>query len=261
MLSVLSLNIYHDRAEWPERLPLIVAGIRALQPDVIALQEVLQHESLPNQAQTIAAALGYQVHFVSVDPPDETRRYGNAILTPHPILSRSQRRLRPLDDTRTVAHARICIHGRAVDVYATHLHHAPEGVAIRRQQLQDLLAHVDATGNGMPRIVLGDFNATMASAELLPLRPGYVDSYGLRHADADVQPANTTLNPAFFAEGRRIDHVFVQRGRFDVLDARIVFDRKGANGAWPSDHFGLYARLQLRSASAADDTGHDAGGC
>src|SRR5690606_35901617 len=43
-LTVVTLNIYHDRDGWEQRRPLVIEGLRALQPDVIALQEVLQHE-------------------------------------------------------------------------------------------------------------------------------------------------------------------------------------------------------------------------
>lgn len=243
-LSVVTLNIYHDRADWPQRLPLIVAGLRELRPDVIALQEVLQHEQLPNQARTIAEALGYRMHFVSTDPPGSVRRYGNAILTPHPVLARGWQRLRPHEDSRTVAHLRIAVDGRPFDVYATHLHHTPEGEAIRRQQLQDLLAHVAASSQGAARLLLGDFNAVVSAAEMQPLREGYLDSYASVHPGADAQPVHTTLNPAFFDHGRRIDHILVERGRFEVVDAAIVLDRAGADGSWPSDHFGVLAVLR-----------------
>jgi beta-glucosidase len=243
-LSVVSFNLYHDKADWPQRLPLIVAGLRALQPDVIALQEVLQHEQLPNQAQTIADALGYEMYFVSTDPPGQPRRYGNAILTPHPILARSERRLQPYDDARTVAHVRIAIDGRAVDVYTTHLHYTIEGDAIRRRQLQDVLAHIDDTGDGAPHILLGDFNAPVTSAAFQPLLADYIDSYGSRHAEPDA-PANATMNPEFFDRAARIDHIFAERGRFEVLDADIVLDQPDADGHWPSDHFGMHAVLRL----------------
>lgn len=248
-LSVVSFNLYHDKADWPKRLPLIVDGLRALRPDVIALQEVLQTEQLPNQARTIADALGYQMHFVSTDPPDQPRRYGNAILSRQPILARSERRLQPFDDARTLAHVRIAVGDRTIDVYATHLHHTDQGDAIRRRQLQDVLAHIAATGGGAPCILLGDFNAAVTSAALQPVLADYIDSYGSRHADPDAQPANTTLNPKFFDAGTRIDHVFASRGDFDVRDAAIVLDRAGADGTWPSDHFGLRATLRLLPAA------------
>jgi endonuclease/exonuclease/phosphatase family metal-dependent hydrolase len=243
-LSVVSFNLYHDKADWPRRLPLIVAGLRALQPDVIALQEVLQHEQLRNQAQVIADALGYEVHFVSTDPPGQPRRYGNAILTPHPVLTYSERQLQPHDDARTVAHVRIAVDRRAVDVYATHLHYTIEGDAIRSRQLQDVLAHIEDTGDDAPRILLGDFNAPVTSAALQPLLADYIDSYGSHHAEPDA-PVNTTMNPEFFDRAARIDHIFAERGRFEVLDAGIVLDQPDADGHWPSDHFGMHAVLRL----------------
>ena len=257
-LSVISFNLYHDKADWPKRLPLIVAGLRGLKPDVIALQEVLQHEQLPNQAQTIADALGYELHFVSSDPPGQPRRYGNALLTPHPILARSERRLQPYDDARTVVRLRIAVGERAVDVYATHLHHTAEGDAIRRRQLQDVLAHIEETGDGAPRILLGDFNTTVSGDALQPLLAGYIDSYGSRHADADAQPANTTLNPEFFDTGARIDHILAERDRFEVHDAGIVLNRPGDDGAWPSDHFGMHAVLRLAPPAGGERPWMDA---
>ena len=41
----------------------------------------------------------------------------------------------------------------------------------------------------------------------------------------------------------RIDHVYLQRGALQPLEARIVLDREGAPGVWPSDHFGVYVRF------------------
>lgn len=242
--SVVTLNLYHDRADWPARLPLIVAGLRALRPDVVALQEVLQDDGLPNQARTIAKALGHHAHFFSADPPARARRYGNAILSSRPMSAPGGRRLEPLSDSRTVASARIEIDGRPLDVLATHLHHELDGGGIRARQLRDVLAHAASLGDA-PRLLLGDFNAGMDSPELQPLLADYIDAFGSRHNEPDAQPANTTLNPAFFDTGRRIDHVLVERGHFEVLDADIVLDRAGAGGIWPSDHFGMHARLRL----------------
>lgn len=60
------------------------------------------------------------------------------------------------------------------------------------------------------------------------------------HARRDPRP---TLNPHYFPrDARRIDHVYLQRGTLQPLEARIVLDREGAPGVWPSDHFGVYVR-------------------
>ena len=84
--------------------------IRALDPDVIALQEVLQDSTrnLPNQAETLAQALGgYSVSFVSIDPEGKPRRYGNAILSRLPVIAEASKTLEPLTDFRTALRVRI----------------------------------------------------------------------------------------------------------------------------------------------------------
>ncbi len=244
-LRVVTLNLYHDRAEWPRRLPLIVEGLRALDADVIALQEVLQTPELPNQADTLAAALGYRVQFVSTDPADQPRRYGNALLTRDPVLVQDWAPLAPRDDARSVGHARVQVRGQPVNVYFTHLHWTRDGGAIRARQLQDALAFIERSAGAAPSLLLGDFNAPASAPELAVLQPRFVDSYGLLHPGADAAGA-TTLNPHYFDYPARIDLVFAEAGRFDVRAARIVLDRPDAEGTWPSDHFGTWVELQPR---------------
>lgn len=243
-LRVVTLNIYHDRADWPARLPLIVEQLRALDADVIALQEVLQTETLPNQADTLAAALGYHAQFVSLDAEDHARRYGNALLTRRPVEAQGSTALAPREDSRSMGWALITHDGQPINVYFTHLHAGQGGAAIRRQQLEDAVRWIDATAGDAPSLVLGDFNAPAGADELAVLER-FVDTYGARHS-GDTE--TTTLNPHFFPDLRgRIDLVFAERGRFEVCDARIVLDTPDAAGTWPSDHFGVYVELRPRA--------------
>ena len=241
--DVVTFNLYHDRAAWPPRKPLVVEALRQLDPDVIVLQEVLQHDTLPNQAEDLAQALGYQAYFISIDPPGKVRRYGNAILTRAPVLARGWVPLRPLQDSRSAGWVRIEHAGKPVTVYATHLHHQDDdaGRAMRREQLDDLLALVSRTSAGTPSIIAGDFNSAAGNPELSVLQPQFVEAFTALHPD-DTHP---TLNPFYFKDDhRRIDHVYVQQTAWTPLEARIVLDREGAPGVWPSDHFGVFVRLQ-----------------
>jgi len=249
-LSLVTLNLYHDKAQWPKRLPLILAELKRLRPDVIALQEVIGHETVPNQAQAIADALGYEYAFSSTDPVGSPQRYGNAILTRRPILARAWKKLEPLDDSRTALQLRIAVGDRAVNVYVTHLHWTDEGAAIRRQQVQGLLEFIAASSDGAPSLVAGDFNAVASAPELQALATGFADTYGALHGEAD-RAADSTLNLAYFAP-KRIDHVFLQREAFAPLEARIILNRADAQGNWPSDHYGLQVRLRLRPARTPD---------
>lgn len=245
MLKIATLNLYHDKDDWPRRRVQIVEEFKREQPDVIALQEVIQREDLVNQAEWLAGQLGYAWHFVSTDPAGKPMRYGNAILTRHPVLLRGEQRLRPLDDSRTVGLLRIDLDGRALNVYVTHLHWTDQGGSIRAQQLADLLQYIATTSEGIASIVAGDFNATADAPELTSLRGGFIDTYGSLHPDVDPV-SSSTLNLKYFAP-KRIDHVFYQRGEFTPVSSRIIFNQPDADGTWASDHYGMLATLRLHS--------------
>ncbi len=241
-LTVITFNIWHDMGDWPARRPLVIAALRDMDADVIALQEVLQDAGLPNQAEDIARALGgYSVHFVSVDPPGQARRYGNAVLTRLPVLETGEQRLRPLEDSRTLATVRVSVNGRPVRIAATHLHHTPEGGAMRTSQITDVLAAI-APLDDAPAILLGDFNASADAPEFMSVRASFVDA--LQNADP-AAAARSTLVTDHGHRSERIDHIFVQRGRFDILSARLAADQPVA-GVWPSDHVAVVARLRVR---------------
>lgn len=242
VLTVVTFNIWHDMGDWPARRPLVIAALRDMDADVIALQEVLQDADLPNQAEDIARALGgYSVHFVSVDPPEQARRYGNAVLTRLPVMETGEGRLRPLEDSRTLAMVRVSVNGRPVQIAATHLHHTPEGGAMRASQINDVLATIAAQNNA-PTILLGDFNAPADAPEFAPVLSTFTDA--LEAADPTAA-ARSTLVTDHGHRSARIDHIFVQGGRFEVLSAGLAADQAVA-GVWPSDHVAVVARLRVR---------------
>lgn len=241
--SVVTLNIWHNRADWPQRLEVIVEGLREVDPDAICLQEVLQHEDLPNQAQTLAERLGYHVYFSSTDPEDGPKRYGNALLTRDSMATTHWTALEPTSDYRTAAHARVSLGGQPVDLYCTHLHHTQEGDSIRARQVRDLLAFVDSTRSAAPVILAGDFNAAPQAPSMQQLtQAGYVDVYGTLHPDTAV----TTLNVDVGHTPRRIDHLFLSaEAPFEPTEASILFQHPMADSVWASDHFGVYGRFTL----------------
>lgn len=239
-LSLVCFNIWHNRGDWPARLPLLIAAIRAGSPDIIGLQEVLEDAAvgLPNQAQTIADTLGgYSVHFVSTDPEGAPRRYGNAVLSRLPVAAVDPRRLEPLDDYRTAIRIRVTVGDRRVDVVNTHLAAAQEAAPVRARQISDLVAHLPR--DNVPLVVMGDFNALQEEAGLAPLT-------GSRFFSALPQDAaDTTLNPAMGHQRRVIDHIFVEAARFTPVRAAVIGSTPVA-GTYPSDHFGVAATVRLR---------------
>ena len=240
-IGVATFNIWHDAGgHWPARRALLVAALRTADADVIALQEVLEDakKGLPNQAKTLARDLGYTgVHFVAPEPEDAPKRYGNAVLTRLPVIEVARRRLEPLSDYRTAIRVRVQTTSGPLDIVATHLAWQPEAAAVRAQQLADLLAWLPT--DGTPLVIMGDFNAPLDDPGLAAMRPP-------RFASA-LAPgaAPTTLNPARGHPARVIDHIFVDTAAFAVSGARVIGDTP-VDGEYPSDHFGVAARLTRR---------------
>lgn len=207
-------------------------------------QDLLQDAALPNQAQVLASRLGYQYRFFSADASSQARRYGNAILVRGTIEASREVKLAPLDDYRNAGWVRTTIDGRPLNVYVTHLHHTPEGGAIRAEQIAGVLTLIGEKAGDAPSIIGGDFNARSDMPELAPLRARFAEAYSDAHPGVDANaPVHATLNPHLGHAPIRIDHVFAQRDAFRVVDADIILDQPDATGAWPSDHYGVWVRL------------------
>lgn len=239
-LRVATFNIWHDAGNWPLRLKLLTDVLRATDADVIALQEVLQDsaKNLPNQAETLAAALGgYAVHFMSTSPEGAANRYGNAILTRLPILDVDTVKLEPFSDYRTAIRVRVGTAGGPVDIVSTHLAWQPDAGLVRTQQVRHLLDWLPQ--DEVPLVLLGDFNAPLDEAALAPL--------AVRGLDPALPPGaiDTTLVTSRGLPARVIDHIFADPRDFAVRDARRIGDI-AVEGEYPSDHFGVAATLMLR---------------
>ena len=83
MLRVLTLNIWNILTDWPARRTEIVAWIDHLDPDLIALQEVIESTDGQNQARWIAenTATGYNLAYAGEKLWNDIGLFGNAILS------------------------------------------------------------------------------------------------------------------------------------------------------------------------------------
>ncbi|MDV0440752.1 endonuclease/exonuclease/phosphatase family protein [Xanthomonas sacchari] len=206
-----------DGDDWNARRERIVAALQRLHPDAIALQEVVQTPEIPNQAQWLAARLGYHCHFISPDPPSRPQRRGNALLTRLPVLEEAETLLHPLEDYSVAGLVRVDLHGQPVNLYFTRLHAARDGGASRRGQAEDLMAWIDATAEGVPSLLAGGFFAAARAPELAPL--------ATRFEDGSVRGESTRNRIDVRAPGTAAaaDHVFFERGHFRPLHGARLF--------------------------------------
>jgi endonuclease/exonuclease/phosphatase family metal-dependent hydrolase len=262
-LRVATLNIWNRCGPWEQRLAAIRAGVSALAPDLLGLQEVVRLDPGDgdglDQADAIARGLGYT--FAYGRAHDEPY-YGNAALSRWPIV-RSQTFELPRCGTgekRTLLFAEIdSPHGR-IPFFVTHLNWKFDEGHVRAAQVRDIAKRIESVvvPGAFPAVLVGDFNAEPDSDEIRFLRGltslgeerrvYYEDAFA---AAAGLAEGHTFSRRNAFAAllrepDRRIDYVFVkgreEHARGQPLEATVCFDAE-VGGAFPSDHFGVVATL------------------
>jgi endonuclease/exonuclease/phosphatase family metal-dependent hydrolase len=226
-------------------------AIRALDADVIGLQEVDVHWGARSQwrdlADDLADALGMHVFFApiySLDPPRQSaprREFGVALLSRLPVLSTCNHVITRLSTqgpdpvpAPMPGFGEIVVRagGVPVHVYTTHLDYLPDP-SVRRAQVADMqrimAEDCDRHDGRCPhQILVGDFNAEPGAVELAPLWERLTDA--VPRGGAGTFPAHDPV--------KRIDFVTVSDG-VRVRDTTVV--RTAA-----SDHLPVVADLLVR---------------
>ena len=264
-LRVPTINIPPREAPWEQGLEAIRRGIRALDPDVIGLQEVLQLKvggKVQNQVDELLHDLPYRYVYGAAQSLGPGFDFGNAIAAKHPLRAHEVLPLpgRETGESRSVVHARIATPLGEVPVFVTHLNWKLHHGSVRIRQIQSLIELVDARApldETYPAIMLGDFNAEPESDEIRFLR-GFATIEGKSVFFADAWAYGGDGGPGFTFDRRnpyaarshepprRIDYIFVRgpdsKWRGEPVATRVVFDQP-EDDVWASDHFGLYTEL------------------
>ena len=246
-IDAATLNIRNIADRWPERLPLLLADMAALQPDVIGLQEVVfavQQDRLLGAS----GAARYDGHRAWAGRPE----YGNAILVKEGFTAGAGERV-DLGLNRSALWLPItCPDGARLAFVATHLHHEVADEAAREQQVVALLGWLEGRPEPGARIIVGDFNAEPSEAAYARMvAAGYRSAH---HEANGAEPAVTWPSgiqaPGMDTDGEPgcLDYIWV-RGAIDVESCRVTFNRPAPDDPTllPSDHFGLTARLRVGS--------------
>jgi len=263
-LRVATLNIWNRFGPWEDRLRAIRAGVCALAPDLLGLQEVVRlaegdGDGL-DQASAIAEGFGYHTAYSRAH---DEQWFGNAILSRWPIAeSRAYELPRGgTEERRTLLFAAIDSPFGPIPAFVTHLNWKFEEGHVREAQIREIVARIEALPlpGGFPAILVGDMNAEPDSDEMRFLRGlttlgrgrsvYFQDTFALA---GDGSPGFTYARRNPFAAhlrepDRRIDYVLVhgrdERHRGEPIEARLCFDAP-VDGTFPSDHFGVVATLR-----------------
>jgi endonuclease/exonuclease/phosphatase family metal-dependent hydrolase len=218
-----------DRRVRPDR---IAAVLRAIDPDVVALQEIVgAGPSGTSQIEEVGAALGMGW----VMAPTRLLRghqFGNAILSRHPITDHVAHDLSwKTCEPRGAQRADVDIAGATLHVYNVHL-----GTAIleRRHQAQRLAGIVSDRHVGGAKIVLGDFNEWMRGLTTTLLNDR------LKSVDLPALLRRKRTYPGLFPI-LHLDHIYYA-GRVEIVTVDLPRTRLALVA---SDHLPLVADIRI----------------
>ena len=245
VLSVGTLNVWGRWADWSDRLAVLRETWPHPGPDVLMLQEVIC-DGHGDQAEEIAAAVGYPEWFSIEGHRVEDAREGVAILSRRPLHDAREEELPVSEPSRRVLLAEVDVDGAPVTVACGHTVASPESV--RLEQVHALLA-LDQD----PLVLGADLNETPATVTPLLDALGLTDALG-----PDPAPTwpmcHLTFGAAWEAQLGRAPHFSLERRRLDYLLTRGlhveragIHDLRTEDGRHASDHALVTAELTRRA--------------
>jgi endonuclease/exonuclease/phosphatase family metal-dependent hydrolase len=274
-LRILTINVQNDEGD-RRRQQLLNRELRRLDPDVVALQEVV-HDPDRNQLDELLDGTGlhgtHQAQAMAYTPPFADRYGGSAVATrwPHRVVEVLDLRFAEASDlpwcTLAVA-VPLPGEGDVLFIACSGFWRLDAESARERQAVA--LTDLDARHRtALPSIVAGDFNATPDATSIRYLTgrqsiggrsvhyhdawevagegPGYTWSADNPRARAEIE--QIVRQPG---HRRRIDYVFVGSwhahpdAHCRIEAASLAFDQP-TDGLWPSDHFGVVADVEIGS--------------
>ncbi|NQW02158.1 MAG: endonuclease/exonuclease/phosphatase family protein [Rhodospirillales bacterium] len=267
-LSLLTYNTWKCDGDYQARLPLMVAEIDRLNPDLVFLQEAfVTPDRLYDTAGAISRCGAYQITRAEARrkericggvPLDSTS--GLAVLSRSPRLASRIVPLpeNPADGERLALIVEIQTDVGRLALVNLHLTHLSDGDNLRQHQL---MAAINAIPAHRHAIVAGDFNCLPDAVPAVASRLGSHVIYGSTAAGPHCLAAGT-LNPVVGSDMtdtvRCLDHVLLMGPdrvvpQVGLKNAEVVINRPDpVSGLYASDHAGVLVHLEL-VASAGED--------
>jgi endonuclease/exonuclease/phosphatase family metal-dependent hydrolase len=269
----MTMNLFGHHQRWEERRPVLAAGFRDLDPDLVTFQEAITSDGYDQVTEILGP--GYHVFHQRGRADDGV---GASIASRWPLEVVRETYLPPAEPhgegggwIGSLAVVEIA----APDPIGTVLlvHHKPtwQSPAERQRELQAVASArvVEDLLDGAERhvVLAGDFDATPDAASIRfwtgrqsldGVSVYYQDAWEAIRGDEPghtFTPANGIRSKWWRPRpGRRIDYVMVRCGdhgaTLDITRCDLAF-AEPANGVWASDHFGVV--VDLEPVTATDD--------
>jgi len=243
---IVTLNSWGTYGPYESRLPHLISEIKKLTCDILCLQEVAD----PHLISEVAHQTNLK-HTVLFSEPQL------AICASLPMLERNDLKYEHKSTLETqcrgVLAATFKLGNVRLIVANTHLSWRKEDEFVRLSQVKELSRFVGA--KKMPALLTGDFNDNPDSQPLQLLKTsGFKDLFEL------CQPSNpgyTWDNQHPFIQShsvtfpdRRIDFIFANHvlvKQMDKTQASVKFNEPSEKGLYPSDHYGVSCKFEIRN--------------
>ncbi|MGH8055453.1 MAG: endonuclease/exonuclease/phosphatase family protein [Stenotrophomonas sp.] len=243
VIKIASLRLPAAESSWAGSRDRIAALMEELHADVIVVQDVSQSSSGSNPACWLGSRLKYSCDFISADRPSQAIRHGHAVLS----------RLTTLEDAVTLLHGdlapaaagmqRLELQRARMNLYAATMRPADNTPIARGHQAADLRSWMDATSDGLPSLIIGDFAAP--TEELVRQLPGFQPARrnpSMRQGDG---------RPRSSSDAHGMDVLYQVRSFADIRQQAIDLP---ANDSGPAQRLGAMATLRLTQAIPAETT-------
>lgn len=241
-LRIATINLRCLVDGWEQRLPLLTAEIAAVDPDVMAFEEVCREEggidSLAQLMAALAAETGSEYYTARAETHLAWDQYqeGIALASRYPLQDEQVVDLPVGIFPRRSVMARVDNPIMPLQMAVTHLSFGDQA-GVREAQLAAVREALEnRQGNDERAILAGDLNEGPDGAAIgSALSAGYVDAWAHLHPDNDgpTYPAS--------APSKRIDYLLLAPAASSIEALRVErFMLGDSNGIRPSDHIALW---------------------
>jgi endonuclease/exonuclease/phosphatase family metal-dependent hydrolase len=281
-LTAVTFNLFHGAAasssgftwndyELDRRLDIVASELRALGPDIIALQEASVSRRRGNVAGRLAERLGF--HYAQAAGsirisglPLLNRLFawlidfseGPAVVSRFPIVAwrvHDLPRCGRFFDLRALLHAELETPWGRLHVFSTH-------TSRDSCQIPAVADLVRQHRGPLPSLIMGDFNSVEGSPSITLLREqaGFVDAFRTANPSEPGFTVWQRVDADVSTVFRRVDYVFVLPGREaagTIVSSRVILNspQRLSNGQtlWPSDHYAVLAEVETGGQTITAD--------
>ena len=266
-MRVATWNVWGRYGPWETRQAVIEANLRAIDADVVCLQEAWADDDV-SQPKHLAAALGMSYVYERAFEMNGGWS-GNAVLSRWPITAHEVTDL-PMQgggavdtdegERRLVLFTDIDGPRGRFQVFCTHLSWRADWSGVRQAQIREVCRVVRShSPRSYPAVLCGDLNAPPDADEIRMLtgqaavpERGVIfrDAWAVAGTDGNGSTiaSRNPYNAATLEPDTRIDYVLVGGPKLGgcghVLRTVVAGDRPDDDGLFPSDHFAVVAELR-----------------